>query len=220
MSARLIVIEGLDGSGKATQTKLLLERLKDVGIRAESLSFPNYNSRSSELVKMYLAGEVGRLDSVNVYAASSFYSMDRYISFATDWHSSYEQQEILICDRYTTSNLCHQMSKLPNDMWDGYIKWLYDYEFHLLGLPKPDVVVYLDMPLKTSQGLLDKRYHGDNKQKDIHESDTNYLQKCRDAALYAAKKLGWHVLSCVDENFAALDIAAINEMVCNSIKII
>ena len=212
MNGKFIVFEGLDGSGKATQAKAFFDSISEKGIKAKKISFPDYNSQSSALVKMYLAGEVGSLDEVNVYAASNFYSLDRYISYMREWKENYLGGEVIIADRYTTSNICHQMSKLPKEEWAGYIEWLEHYEYVMLGLPKPDVVVYLDMPPEASQKLMTERYKGDESKKDIHESNMKYLLKCRESALFAAEKLGWQVICCADENNDPLSIEAIAKM--------
>lgn len=195
---RLIVIEGLDGSGKATQSGLLAEYLRKTDKHVMKISFPDYEKPSSTLVRMYLNGEVGDLNDVNVYAASSFYAADRYISFVTDWKKQYESGYTIIADRYSTSNVTHQMSKLQKSEWDGYLGWLDDYEYVKMGLPRPDKVIYLDMPPEISRKLIEQRYGGDDGRRDIHERDFGYLQACRKAALYAAKRLGWIVVSCGD----------------------
>ena len=138
---RLFVLEGLDGSGKATQAKLLAAHLAGSGRRVMEITFPDYESDSSALVKMYLSGQFGsRPDDVNPYAASSFYAVDRYASYKTKWGSFYEAGGIVIADRYTTSNAVHQCSKLPPDQWDGFLRWAFEYEYQLLGLPAPDAV--------------------------------------------------------------------------------
>lgn len=208
---RLIVIEGLDGSGKATQAHLLAEHMKKSDERVLKISFPDYASESSALVRMYLAGEVGGLGEVNVYAASSFYAADRYISFVKAWKKEYESGYTVIADRYSTSNAAHQMPGLPESDWDGYLSWLSDYEYARMGLPAPDLVLYLDMPPEISKKLIAKRYDGDESRRDIHEKDFEYLQKCRKAALYAAERLGWQVISCggeiADEPYTIEEIA-------------
>ncbi|MDR2932802.1 MAG: deoxynucleoside kinase [Oscillospiraceae bacterium] len=196
---KLIVIEGLDGSGKTTQTALLLDSMRVSGIKAEQLKFPDYESKSSTLVKMYLDGEIGGIGDVNLYAASAFYAADRYISYERVWKKSYNAGTIFVADRYTTSNIIYQMAKLQDAQWAGYIDWLYDFEYDKMRLPKPDAVVYLDMPPQLSRTLLEKRYGGDREKLDIHEKNLDYLGRCRCAALYAAKKLAWHVIVCGEE---------------------
>lgn len=198
MNGRLIVFEGLDGSGKATQAAEAVRRLEQSGQTVRAISFPDYKSDSSALVKMYLRGEVGALDQVNVYAASGFYSLDRYISYEREWKKDYLAGRLIVADRYATSNLCHQMPKLPRDQWMDYIHWLEYYEYGLLALPKPDLVLYLDMHPEASEHLIAQRYHGDESRRDLHERDRAYLAKCREAALFAADTLGWAVVPCSD----------------------
>lgn len=195
---RLIVIEGLDGSGKATQAQLLCDKLKKLNIAVRKVSFPDYASDSSSLVKMYLNGEFGkRPEDVNAYAASSFYAVDRYASYKRDWKEDYENG-IIIADRYTTSNAIHQCSKLEKEDWDSYLDWLSEFEYEKLGIPKPDAVIYLKVDVAVSQELMNQRYHGDERKKDIHESDVEYLKKSREAAEYCSRKLGWKMVECCD----------------------
>ena len=173
---QLIIFEGLDGSGKGTQTKLTAQRLKEQGRDLRQITFPDYDSESSALVKMYLSGAFGdKPDDVNAYAASSFYAVDRFASYKTDWGRFYEEGGVVIADRYTTSNAVHQCSKLPPEQWEEFLHWLFDYEFHLLGLPAPDSVIYLQVDPAVSQRLMTQRYHGDESKKDVHEKDTEYL---------------------------------------------
>ena len=197
---KLIVLEGLDGSGKATQAKLLAEHLAGQGLPVKEITFPDYASDSSALVKMYLAGQFGdRPDDVNAYAASSFYAVDRYASYKTSWGQFYEQGGVVIADRYTTSNAVHQCSKLPPEQWEEYLRWLFDYEFRLLGLPAPDRVIYLQVDPAVSQKLMTGRYHGDESKKDVHEKDTEYLARSRRAAEFCAAHLGWQTVHCTED---------------------
>lgn len=194
---KLFVIEGLDGSGKGTQTKILFEALQAQGLPVRRLTFPNYESESSALVKMYLRGEFGdKPGDVNPYAASSFYAVDRYAGFKSDWGKFYADGGILVADRYTTSNAVHQCSKLPQEEWSDFIHWLADYEFNLLGMPRPDAVIYLSVDPAVSQKLMTGRYQGDESKKDIHEKDLNYLNASRCAAAYCAETLGWETVVC------------------------
>ena len=194
---KLIVLEGLDGSGKATQAKLLAEHLARQGLPVKEITFPDYASDSSALVKMYLAGQFGdRPDDVNAYAASSFYAVDRYANYRLHWEQAYHSGTCILASRYTTSNAIYQMGKLPKSEWDAYLQWLAEYEYQLLGLPEPDNVVYLDMPVSVQQQLLIKRYGGDAEKKDLHEADIAFQLQCQQAAYYAAEKLGWKVLPC------------------------
>lgn len=199
MNGKLIVIEGLDGSGKATQAKKLVEALEAKGMQNRKVSFPDYDSNSSALVKMYLAGEFGSDPSdVNAYAASTFFSVDRYASFKKDWGKFYLEGGIVVADRYTTSNAIHQCCKLPEEQWEEYLNWLFHFEYEMLGIPAPDQVVYLQVDVEESQKLMSGRYHGDESKKDIHEGNLEYLRKSRKAADYCAKKMGWKVVSCYE----------------------
>lgn len=200
MSGRLIVIEGLDGSGKGTQAKLLCETLAGQGAQVRKVSFPDYASDSSALVKMYLSGAFGTDPSaVNAYAASTFYAVDRYASFKKDWSRFYEEGGIVVADRYTTSNAVHQCSKLPREEWDSYLAWLFDFEYRLMGIPAPEAVIYLQVDPSVSQQLMTGRYQGDESKKDIHENNRAYLDRSRQAAEYCAQKLGWTTVHCVRE---------------------
>lgn len=192
---KLIVIEGLDGSGKATQSRLLAQALTKRGIACRQIAFPNYQDPSSTLVQMYLAGELGGLSEVNPWAASLFYSVDRYASFVRDWQKDYQQGTVIIADRYATSNIPHQMSKLPPEQWEEYMAWQEDLEYQRMALPRPDGVLYLDMPPEVSQELLSHRYGAEDK-RDLHERNVSYLLKCQKAALFGANKAGWYVLPC------------------------
>ena len=193
---KLIVLDGLDGSGKATQAGRLAEKLRETGVQVREVSFPDYASPSSALVKMYLDGQFGsRPGDVNAYAASSFYAVDRYASFQKDWRRDWETG-LIIADRYTTSNAIHQCSKLPETEWAGYLDWLFDYEYRLLGIPAPDLVVYLRVDPEVSQKLLEKRYEGHAEKKDLHEKDSAYLARCQQAAAYCAERLGWRTVEC------------------------
>lgn len=196
---RLIVLEGLDGSGKSTQLELLYKNLKNSGVDCKSVSFPDYDSDSSALVKMYLVGAFGsKPNDVNAYAASVFYTVDRYASYKSNWGKFYDNGGTIVSGRYTTSNAVHQASKLTEDKWEDFLSWLYDFEYNKIGIPKPDKVIFLDMPVEVSQKLLSSRYSGDEAKKDIHESDVEYLDKCRKAAVFTAKFSGWTIISCAE----------------------
>lgn len=200
MKGRLIVIEGLDGSGKATQTGLLCEALEKRGAAVRKVSFPDYSSDSSALVKMYLNGEFGHDPaSVNAYAASTFYAVDRYASYKKDWGGFYEAGGVILADRYTTSNAVHQCCKLPEEEWDAYLSWLFDFEYRLMGIPAPYMVIYLQVDVDESQQLMSGRYAGHEEKKDIHESNVAYLNRARRAADYCGKALGWETVRCCRE---------------------
>ena len=193
---KLIVIEGLDGSGKATQSALLCKALEARGLSCRRITFPDYEDPSSTLVKMYLSGQMGGVGEVNAWAASLFYAVDRYASFVRHWREDYEAGTVIVADRYATSNIPHQMSKLPRERWEEYMAWQADLEYEKVGIPRPDGVLYLDMPPEVSRKLLSGRYHGDEGKRDIHEADFQYLLHCREAALFGAAKAGWQVVPC------------------------
>ena len=197
---KLIVIEGLDGCGKSTQLELLPKALEEKGIKCKSVSFPQYESDSSALVKMYLSGRFGnKPGDVNAYAASVFYTVDRYASYKENWGEFYQKGGTVVSGRYTTSNAIHQTSKLPREEWEDFLNWLYDFEYNKIGIPKPDKVIFLDMPVEVSQKLLSNRYEGDEGKKDIHESDIEYLNNCRKAAKFTADYSGWKTISCAKD---------------------
>ena len=197
---KLIVIEGLDGCGKSTQLELLPQNLLKNGIESRSVSFPDYDSNSSALVKMYLGGEFGKKPGdVNAYAASLFYAVDRFASYKTNWGEYYNQNGVIVSGRYTTSSAVHQTSKMDESEWKDFLDWLYDLEYNKVAIPKPDKVIFLDMPIEVSQKLLSGRYNGDEGKKDIHESDTEYLNKCRKAAMFTAEYSGWTIIPCAKD---------------------
>ena len=199
MSGKLIVFEGTDGSGKATQAKLLCETLAQRGIAYREIDFPRYGNPFGEPANLYLHGALGnRPGDVNAYAASAFYAVDRYASWKKVWGDYYRGGGLVLSDRYTTSNAVHQASKLPEAEWEGFFRWLFDFECGKLGLPLPDLVVYLDMPTEQAVRLLRSREASTHTKGDIHEVDTGYLALCRKTALRAADCLGWVKIPCVD----------------------
>lgn len=192
-------MEGLDGSGKSTQTQLLEEYFSNKNIKYKKIKLPDYDSPSSTLVNMYLGGEFGKnANDVNAYAASAFYAVDRFASFKLKWKDDFDNGTLILADRYATSNSIYQMEKISEDKWDEYLKWTEDFEYDKIGIPRPDAVIYLDMPVDISQRLMTSRYHGDEGKKDVHEVNVNFLNACRKSALYAAEKQGWHIVNCSD----------------------
>lgn len=196
---KLIIIEGLDGSGKSTQVALLEKYFENKSIAYRKIKLPDYDSASSTLVRMYLGGTFGKAaDAVNAYAAGAFYAVDRFASYKLNWGSDYENGVLILADRYATSNSIYQMEKIPEIEWDSYLEWSEDFEYNKIGIPKPDTVIYLDMPVEISQQLMTARYNGDEAKKDVHEVNVDFLQKCRKSALYTAEKQGWKVIPCSD----------------------
>ena len=198
MPGRLIVLEGLDGSGKATQAERLTAALSERGCQVRKLSFPDYASDSSALVRMYLRGDFGTdPGAVNAWTASLFFTVDRCAGMLRDWGSFYREGGILIADRYTTSNAVHQCCKLPTEEWDAYLDWLFELEYRRLGLPEPDLTLYLRLPPDEAERLVGSRYHGDEEKKDIHERSDAYLRSARRAAEYCAEKYAWQTVDCL-----------------------
>ena len=195
---KLIVIEGTDGSGKSTQFRLLTQRLEQEGHAFRQLEFPQYAEPSSALIKMYLGGEFGSNPSdVNAYAASSFYAVDRYASYKKVWGDWYENGGLVLSARYTTSNAVHQASKEPEEKQRDFMAWLYEFEYDKLGLPKPDLVIYLDVPTDFTEKMMRSREAATNTTADIHEQDLTYLATCRRTGKAAAEFYGWTVIDCV-----------------------
>lgn len=198
---KLIVIEGTDGSGKSTQFRLLTDKMKENDVDFRNLVFPRYSEESSALIRMYLGGEFGTNPAdVNAYAASAFYAVDRYASYKQDWGQWYENGGLILSDRYTTSNAVHQASKEPEAQRGEFLRWLYEFEYDKLGLPRPDLVIYLDVPTDFTEKLMRHREQDTGTQADIHEKDLAYLATCRQTGRAAADFYGWTVIQCVKDN--------------------
>lgn len=197
---KLIVIEGTDGSGKSTQFRLMSQRLEKDGVAFKHIVFPRYDQDSSALIRMYLGGEFGTKPSdVNAYAASSFYAVDRFASYKMDWGQWYQDGGVVLSDRYTTSNAVHQASKEPEENREQFLQWLYDFEYDKLGLPRPDLTIYLDVPTDFTEKMMRKREQDTNTTADIHEKDMQYLATCRKTGRAAAQYYGWTVIQCVKD---------------------
>lgn len=207
---KLIVIEGSDGSGKATQTKKLYEKLVNKNKKVKKVEFPNYKSEASALIKMYLSGEFGKdPDSVNPYTSSTFYAVDRFASYKKEWEEFYLNGGIIIADRYTTSNMIHQAAKIKDvQAKDKFLNWLWDFEFEKVNLPVPDCVIFLDMPPKYSKSLMKNRenkFTGE-KEKDIHESNYEYLLESYNNSKYISQKYNWDRIDCIkNDNIKSID---------------
>ena len=197
---KLIVIEGTDGSGKSTQFKLLTSRLERENHAFQKLVFPQYSEPSSALIRMYLGGEFGSSPSdVNAYAATAFFAVDRYASYKKVWGQWYENGGLVVSDRYTTSNAVHQASKEEGENQQKFLQWLYDFEYKQLGLPCPDLIIYLDVPTDFTESMMRRREADTNTHADIHEQDLEYLATCRRTGKAAAEYYGWKVISCVKD---------------------
>ncbi len=200
MKGRLIVLEGTDGSGKSTQFARLCDRLSAQKQDFHRLVFPRYDQPSSALIRMYLSGELGsHPEDVNAYAASAFYAVDRYASWKQDWEAYYRQGGLVLSDRYTTSNAVHQSGKVAEGERGDFFSWLADFECGKLGLPTPDLVIWLDMPIEKAVENLRRREEATHTHGDIHEVDEGYLARCRAAAQEAASFYGWERVPCVDD---------------------
>ncbi len=195
---KVVVLEGLDGCGKSTQLELSESYLKDSGVKCRAVSFPNYKATSGKLISEYLKGEIPCEGINGAYAASAMYAVDRYISYMTDWRDFYEDGGVILSGRYTTSNAIYQLTKMPPENHESFLNWLMEFEYVKLGLPEPDMVIYLDMPIEISQKLLRERYDGDESRKDIHEADIRFLEECRRSAMYSADQCGWQIINCAE----------------------
>ncbi len=197
---KLIVIEGTDGSGKSTQFRRVKEHLEADQIAFRHIVFPRYWEESSSLIRMYLGGQFGNKPTdVNAYTASTFYAVDRFASYKMDWGQWYEDGGVVLSDRYTTSNAVHQASKEAPENRDAFLHWLYDFEYNKMGLPRPDLIIYLDVPTDFTEKLLRQREADTNTKADIHEKDMQYLTTCREMGRAAANYYGWQIVSCVKD---------------------
>lgn len=219
MSGKLIVLEGIDGSGKSTQFKLLTERLEKEGIPFRRLVFPRYSESSSAPLRAYLQGEYGkRPEDVNAYAASTLFFVDRFASYKTDWGDFYNNGGLIICDRYTTSNAIHQGAKLPEAELYAFFDWLYDFEFRLMELPKPDIVLYMDIDLEVCLAQMKARQAATHTTGDIHETNVDYLRRCLLAGHAASERLGWSRIRCLYPDGSMRSISDIHEDIYDSLK--
>ncbi len=200
MRGTLIVLEGTDGSGKATQAKLLLRELAARGVNCREIDFPRYGSPFAEPANLYLHGALGgRPGDVNACAASVMFAVDRFASYKEDWGGFYEAGGVVVANRYTTSNAVHQASKLRPEERRSFLDWLFDLEYRRLGLPEPDRVLYLDMPTEAANRLMRRREAETNTAADIHEQDGEYLRRCRECAGEIARTQGWAVVNCAGD---------------------
>lgn len=197
MRGKLIVLEGTDGSGKATQAGLLLKSLAAQGISCREIDFPRYGNPFAEPANLYLHGALGgKPGDVNACAASVMFAVDRFASYKEDWGKFYESGGVVVANRYTTSNAVHQASKLSEGERRDFLTWLFDLEYCRLGLPEPDLVLYLDMPTEAAGLLLRRREAETHTAADIHERDGDYLCRCRACAGEIARVQGWAVVNC------------------------
>jgi dTMP kinase len=218
MQGKLIVMEGIDGSGKSTQYRRLCERLSSDSVPFRRVTFPRYDEESSALIRAYLHGDYGsRPGDVNAYAASTFYAVDRFASFRTDWGAYYRDGGLVLCDRYTTSNACHQGAKLASAERQAFLDWLSDFEYGKMGLPAPQLVLYLDVELEAARRQMAARQRETHTRADIHETDFAYLAACLEAGRFAADHYGWRRIACVRAG-AMRSVEEIHEDVWNAVR--
>lgn len=201
----IIDIEGTDGSGKKTQTDLLYEFLVDEGYKCKRISFPSYDSPSSGPVKMYLGGELGdTANCLDAYQASTTFAVDRLITMKM---IKLDEYDYVLFDRYVPSNMIHQATKVRDEELDNFIDWVKDFEYNKLSLPRPDKIIFLDMPVEYSIKLARARVELKNKQsQDIHEKDDNHLSLAYKRAKYVAQKDKWVTVCCVNgENIKSIE---------------
>lgn len=222
MSGRLIVIEsGSDASGKATQSRLLVAALEARGSNVKGITFPDYESPSSGPVKMYLSGEFGnKADGINAYAASVLFSVDRFASYQRNWKDHLDNGGVVVADRYTTSNMVHQASKIQDEQErKSFLSWLEDLEYEKMGLPHPDLVIFLDVPISVSSELIAVRANkiDGSSTHDIHESDQAYLEKCYQNSLWVAEDRGWNRIVCTDSKGSLRSIEDIHSEIMTTV---
>lgn len=200
MKGKLIVFEGTDGSGKATQARMMAQRFLSEGIDFSEIDFPRYGNPFAEPARLYLQGVLGsKPGDVSAYAASVLYAVDRFASYKEDWGEAYESGGVILANRYTTSNAVHQASKLPDEERESYLNWLFALEYGKLELPEPDLVIYLDLPTDLSEQMMRRREAATGTTADIHEQDAAYLRRCRDNAREVAKICRWKIIDCAKD---------------------
>lgn len=216
---KLIVLEGIDGSGKSSQYRLVCEKLQRDGIGFSHIVFPRYDNDSSALIRMYLGGQFGEHpDDVNAYTASVFFAVDRFASYRQDWGKTYEAGTLIFSDRYTTSNAVHQGSKVSDEEKPAFFAWLRDLEYNKMKLPEPDLVIYLDTTVEISRRRMNYREDATGTVSDIHEKDLDYLAKCLHTANLACDFFGWKRIACLDENGKERTLQEKNEEIYSIIR--
>lgn len=215
----IFTIEGLDGTGKETQSKLLLSNLQRQGRKAEMISFPNYNTTGCSMVESYLNGDFGSADEVNAYQASAMFAMDRLYTYHTKMKPLLADGSDIVCDRYVESNLLYQSAKIADPVQrNEYVEWQYDFEYHKLALPMPNRVFFLALSYDSFQKLLKKRGTAKHSGKDIHESDSDFLNRVYVNALQVAENCEWEIIICNDNDGNLMSRKAISEKIWKATK--
>ena len=220
MQGKFIIIEGTDGSGKATQTALLLQRLKEDGYATETIDFPRHGEPSAKLVDLYLNGFFGEAAKIDPRFISSFYAIDRLLhkEKMEKWLS---EGKVVIGDRYVTSNIGHQGAKIKNlAEREKLFQWIYNLEYQEMVLPQPDLIIFLHVPTKTAVQLIEKKKKREYivvTNKDGHEKNIDYLKAAENSYLHAAKLFKWKVIECV-ENGQLLIIEKINDKIWEAVS--
>ena len=215
-----IVIDGTDGSGKATQTKLLMEKIEQTGRQVKMIDFPQYGQKSAGLIEEYLNGKYGSANEVGPYRASIFYACDRYVA-SSQINKWLDEGNIVISNRYVSSNMGHQAGKISDlQERDKFLEWLFELEYNLFGIPKPDLNILLYLPPEKGQELVDNKGHRDyvgGQKRDIHEADLEHLKNAAEAYRYVADKYNWITIDCAPNN-ELLSIDKINDLLWQEIK--
>jgi len=203
-SGKLIVLCGTDGSGKATQTRLLIEKLRLSKIKVETTDFPQYGNPSAAMVEQYLNGKFGSAEEVGPYKASIFYAIDRYAA-SFQMKKWLEEGKTIVSNRYVSANLGHQGGKISDpEERKIFMEWVLDLEFNIFGIPKPDVNIFLHVPSDLAQSLVDKKrkreYLGEKK-RDIHEDDLSHLKNAEQVYLQLCETdPSWIMIECASNN--------------------
>ena len=201
-----IVIEGIDGAGKETQTRLLKEYLKSIGKNVITQSFPNYGTDGCKPVQMYLDGKLSKTaDEINAYQSSVLFAVDRFCTM-TQLIKEINKDSVVVFDRYVSSNMLHQGGKIHNDEdLEKYLKWLENFEFNIMKIPKPDKIFFLSVPPEISMELIKQRQGLKSQtEKDIQESDENHLKNAYNTGIKISKMFGWEIIDCVDKEKKAM----------------
>jgi dTMP kinase len=222
MKGKLIVIDGTDGTGKHTQTMLLKENLEKEGYFVETIDFPQYGTKSAGPTEDYLNGKYGSANEVTPYQASILYAVDRFAaSFKIkEWLN---QGKIVLSDRYVSANMGHQAGKIEDlKEKDKFLDWLFDLEFNIFNIPKPDLNILLYLDVDLARNLAQKndsgKFTNDVKKNDIHEKDPEHMKKALESFLYVAEKYNWIKIDCTDKEIGIKTRDEISKIIIENVK--